>query len=69
MTIDEILRAVQELSPAERATLIHRLQEQTRQHPSSVDEKVALLRAAQLDVPVNREPSLRRADWYEDDGR
>jgi hypothetical protein len=33
------------------------------------DEKLRRLRAAQIDSAVNQEPSPRRADWYDDDGR
>jgi len=69
MTVDQILRAVEQLSPEEQATLIQHLQEQTRRRMLPVRDKMALLRAAQLHVRVNQEPSVRRVDWYDDDGR
>jgi hypothetical protein len=69
MTIDQILRAAEQLSPEEQAILIQQLQEHTRQRVFPVDDKMELLRAAQLDVQVNQEPSVRRVDWYDDDGR
>jgi hypothetical protein len=33
------------------------------------DEKKALLAASTLHPPFKEEPSVRREDWYDDDGR
>lgn len=69
MSFDQILHAVQKLTPQEQDALIHHLQEHTRRQRLSADEKMALLRSAQLHVRVNQEPSVRRVDWYDDNGR
>lgn len=35
----------------------------------SAKEKIFLLDAAKIDVPIKKMPSMRREDWYGDDGR
>ena len=35
----------------------------------SAREKIFLLDAAKIDVPIKKMPSMRREDWYGDDGR
>ena len=69
MTFDQILHAAEDLTPDEQIALIHHLQTQSQPRTLSVDARMALLRAAQLHVRVNLEPSIRREDWYDDDGR
>ena len=64
MPFDQVLHAAEQLSPQEQTTLLRHLLEHTRQQTLSVTERMALLRAAQSDLPVNQEPSLRREDWY-----
>jgi len=39
------------------------------QRPLTPEEKIQLLDMAKLDNPVNETPSIRREDWYGDDGR
>ncbi len=69
LTMDQILHAAEQLSPADQAALIAHLQQHVGQRALPVERKIALLRDAQLDNPVNEEPSVRRRDWYADDGR
>ena len=69
MSFDQILHAAEDLSAAERQALIQHLQKQVEQPGLSAGDKLALLRAVQVHVQVNQEPSLRREDWYGDDGR
>lgn len=66
----EILVELEEqLPPQQQQDLLHRLQERTQRDQRTAAEKIALLRAAQVDVAVNQEPSVRREEWYDDDGR
>lgn len=45
------------------------LLESAQKRQLSVDEKMRLLRSVQISAEVNEEPSVRREDWYGDDGR
>lgn len=69
ITFDELVDLVDQLSSDDQIALMEHLQERTKQRLLSVDEKMRLLRTAQIDVEVNQEPSVRRQDWYDDDGR
>lgn len=61
-SFEELIELVDRLSPEQQLQLTTHLLE-------SAEEKMKLLRAAQVDVQVINEPSIRREDWYEDDGR
>ena len=37
--------------------------------PLTAKEKIFLLDAARIDIPIKKMPSMRREDWYGDDGR
>ncbi|MCC6455377.1 MAG: hypothetical protein IT328_10570 [Caldilineaceae bacterium] len=65
----ETLVALVEQLPAEQQQLLLQRIQSRFQNGQTVDEKMKLLRAVQVDVTVNEEPSLRREDWYDDDGR
>jgi hypothetical protein len=69
MTFEEIVVMVDRLTPLEQTQLTTHLLELTRRRQLSADEKMSLLRAAQIDVKVMETPSIRREDWYGDDGR
>lgn len=69
ISFDEIVELVDQLTPQEQAQLTSHLLARARKRYLSLDEKMTLLRAAQIDVEVNQEPSVRREDWYGDDGR
>jgi hypothetical protein len=69
MTFDELVELVDQLSGDEQTALLKHLLERTSHRDLSVSEKLKLLRAAQIPVQVNQEPSVRRADWYGEDGR
>ena len=69
MTFQEIVQLVDNLTPIEQTELISHLLEATKKRELSVQEKMKLLRSAQIDVEVVQEPSIRRQDWYDDDGR
>lgn len=69
MTFEEIVALVDQLSPMEQTELTAHLLEAAQKRELSVAEKMKLLRSAQVDVTVLEEPSIRRVDWYDDDGR
>lgn len=70
MTLHEIIEQVKRLSADERRELTQKLQAM-----DEVDSHTADLWVEQFqsiiwhDVQVNEEPSIRREDWYDDDGR
>lgn len=35
----------------------------------TAQEKIFLLQTAKLDIPIDNPPSMRREDWYGEDGR
>jgi hypothetical protein len=68
-TLDQVVELVDQLSPEEQTALTAYLLESARKRQLSAEEKIRLLRSAQIDVAVLQEPSIRREDWYGDDGR
>lgn len=67
---EQLVELVEQLSEEQQKDLIKRLlTRQAQQRPLTVEEKLKLLDAVKLDVPVNEGPSVRRVDWYGDDGR
>jgi hypothetical protein len=67
---DKLVELVKQLSKAQQKDLIARLlTEQAQNRLLTAEEKIQLLDAAQLDNAVYEEPSVRREDWYADDGR
>lgn len=69
ITFDDIVQMVDRLSPQEQTLLFAHLLETAQKRQLSVQEKMRLLRAVQIDVAVIEEPSVRREDWYGEDGR
>jgi hypothetical protein len=67
---DQLVELVKQLSETQRKDLIAQLlSEAAQRRPLTVEEKIQLLDAAQLENAVNEAPSVRREDWYDDDGR
>lgn len=67
---EQLIELVEQLSEEQQQDLIRRLLTRSaHQRPLTVEEKLQLLDAVKLDVAVNEEPSIRRVDWYDDDGR
>ena len=67
---DQLVELVGQLSDAQQKDLIARLLSQQAQERSlTTEEKIQLLDAAKLHNAVNEMPSVRREDWYGDDGR
>lgn len=69
ITFAEIVALVDQLSPQDQTNLAAHLLIAARQRKLSVEEKMTLLRSAQVDVEILQTPSIRREDWYGDDGR
>ena len=67
---EKLIELVEQLPEEQQKVLIARLlTHHARQRPLTAEEKLQLLDAAKLSVPINEEPSVRRVDWYDDDGR
>ena len=67
---EKLVELVEQLSEDQQRDLIARLLTQrARQQSLTAEEKIQLLDTAKLNVRVNEEPSVRRIDWYSDDGR
>ena len=67
---EQLIELVEQLSTEQQQDLIKRLlTRESQQRPLTVDEKLQLLDAVKLDAAINQEPSVRRVDWYNDDGR
>ena len=69
ITFEELVKLVDRLPPQQQTQLTAHLLDLARKRQLSVQEKMNLLRTAQIDIEVIEEPSVRRADWYSDDGR
>ncbi len=72
LTVDyaQVVELVEQLSEEQQKELIARLLTQrAHRRPLTADEKIQLLDAAKLHNSVNETPSIRREDWYGDDGR
>ena len=66
---EKLIELVEQLPPDKQQELLARLLEKAKTRQLSKEEKKALFHASILTVPVNEEPSVRREDWYGDDGR
>lgn len=69
ITYQTILQLVEQLPDEQKEhLLLHLIQQAKTQQPAN-EERKTLYHASILDMPVNEAPSIRRADWYDDDGR
>lgn len=63
-----LLDLVNQLPQAQKDALrAHLSQHQPKK--LTAEEKIRLLREATIHIPVNEAPSIRREDWYDDNGR
>lgn len=70
MTLHEIIEQAKLLSPAERRELTQQLQAMDEVVPDEADLWIEQFQSIiWRDVQVNDAPSVRREDWYSDDGR
>jgi uncharacterized protein YheU (UPF0270 family) len=65
---ETLVELVEQLPYEERTDLAERLA-RLEQKPRNVDKWIAMFDAAVLHVEINEAPSIRREDWYGDDGR
>ena len=67
---EQIVGLVKQLSEEEQTKLIKDiLNERAKQRPLTVEEKIQLFDSIKIYTQVLEEPSIRREDWYGDDGR
>ncbi len=66
---EKLVELVEQLPSEQQQALLVRLLETSKKRQLSKEEKKALFHASILSVPVNEAPSIRREDWYDDDGR
>ena len=69
ISFETLVELVEQLPVQQKQDLLRRVQQQTQHDGKTVEEKMGILRAAQVDVAVKQEPSPRREDWYDDEGR
>ncbi|KAB2902365.1 MAG: hypothetical protein F9K27_17070 [Anaerolineae bacterium] len=70
VSFEEVVEIVDRLSDDQQNELIkHLMIRQAQQRPLTVEEKIKLLDAVKIHTPIHEEPSVRREDWYGDDGR
>ena len=65
---ETLVELVKQLPFQQQQILLQEIQEQVPPE-LSVETKMQLLRATQIDFAVKQEPSLRREEWYGDEGR
>ncbi|PJF29550.1 MAG: hypothetical protein CUN52_07850 [Phototrophicales bacterium] len=67
---EQIAHLVDQLTEEQQQALIIRiLTHRASQRSLTPEEKIQLLDMVKLDNLVNEIPSIRREDWYDDDGR
>jgi hypothetical protein len=67
---DQLLEAAQLLPDEQQDALIARLLlRRAGQRELTPQEKAYLFDTGKIHLPVNQTPSVRREDWYDDDGR
>lgn len=65
---ETLIDLVEQLPDAEQVKLLNHLA-LGNQRPSTAEAWIRQFEAAVLHVEVNEAPSIRREDWYDDDGR
>lgn len=69
-TLEVVIALAEQLSAEERAALVRHLQADSRPPvPLTAAERRQRWQAAILQAEVNEVPSIRREDWYDDEGR
>ena len=66
---ETLLSLIDQLPEPQRNDLLRHLLKQAGDRKLTPEEKIALYHASILHNTVNEEPSVRRQDWYDDDGR
>ncbi|GAB1422305.1 hypothetical protein MASR2M15_25310 [Anaerolineales bacterium] len=66
---ETLLNLIDQLPAEQKRDLLSHLLKQADDHKLTAEEKIALYHASILHHAVNEEPSVRREDWYDDEGR
>lgn len=66
---ETLLGLIDQLPEEQKHDLLSHLLKQADNRKLSPEEKIALYHASILHNAVNEAPSIRREDWYNDDGR
>lgn len=66
---ETLVDLVEQLSTEQQQDLLMRLADNTQDRQLSKEERKALYHASIMRVPILDTPSVRRQDWYGDDGR
>lgn len=69
ISYEMLLDLVEQLPKSQQTALIHHLQKTVQSSSLTKEEKKALLKSSIRNIPLNQEPSIRREDWYDDEGR
>jgi len=69
MTYKDVLKMAEQLTLDEQETLARHLQQRAEEKKRRVEEWKKRFEAVMIRLPVLEEPSIRREDWYDDDGR
>lgn len=69
VSYDQVLELAKRLTSEEKKALAEQLLKTSEDRELTIEERKALLEASILSIPFLEEPSPRREDWYDDDGR
>jgi hypothetical protein len=68
-TYAEVIKLVDQLTLTEQRALVEYLQEQAKEKLLSSEQWNMLFDSLKTEIPLGDSFSLRREDWYGDDGR
>ena len=66
---ETLVSLVEQLPDDQKQTLIKRVQAHADAAELSAEQKITRFEAIVIDAEVIEVPSVRREDWYDDDGR
>ena len=66
---EQVIELVEQLTQQEKQAVLQYLQEQMAQRELTTEERRKLFESMILDLPWDENWSLRREDWYNDEGR
>jgi hypothetical protein len=69
LSYETLLDLIEQLPADQKRDLLMRLLEDAKNRSLSKEEKLALYHTSIISLPIKEEPSIRREDWYGDDGR
>jgi dihydroneopterin aldolase len=69
ISYETLVELIEQLSEAEQKALIERLLSDRQAATLTRAERLAAYHASIMSIPLREEPSIRRENWYDDDGR